>query len=250
VHTAALVGDWMSMEDAIRVNVGGTETFLRAARDAGAERCVHLSSVVVYGHDTEGEQDESAPLRTIGIPYVDTKSASDRVARDLGAIVVRPGDVYGPGSIPWTVRVLKTVQTRGAILPPAAGWMFPVYVDDLVEAAVSALERGRPGQAYTAWSGEKVTFREYFEAHARMAGRPGLRRVSTRVAGGIAAAMEATARLTGRSPLMTRFATSYLERPGTVSTRKAREELGWSPQVPLEEGLRRSEKWLRAEGYL
>lgn len=250
VHTAALVGDWMTMEDATAVNVGGTANLLDAAEAAGARRVVHLSSVVVYGFEARGEPREDVPLRTVGVPYIDTKSASDRLARRHGAIVVRPGDVYGPGSIPWTKRAFQMVTAPGASLPPARGRFLPVFVDDLVAAVVAALERGKPGTAYAVWSGEEITFREYFEAHARMAGKSGLGRVPTPVATAAGGLMEAVARVSGRPPYLTRFGAAYVERPVTPSTRRAREELGWEPRVSIDEGLRRSEEWLRAEGLL
>ena len=78
VHAAAYVRDWgddgglrRASTSAARVNV------LDAAEAAGAERVVHISSVVVYGYHDPGEQDEAAHRRTYGIPYIDTKSASD-----------------------------------------------------------------------------------------------------------------------------------------------------------------------------
>ena len=89
-------------------------------RAAGGERAVHISSVVVYGYDDPGEQEEGAHLRTYGIPYIDTKSASDRVARRRGAIVVRPGDVYGTGSVPWVVRPLE-LPRAGRLAVPGEG---------------------------------------------------------------------------------------------------------------------------------
>ena len=42
---------------------------------------MHLSSVVVYGYRDASEQDESAHMRTYGVPYLDTKTASERIAR-------------------------------------------------------------------------------------------------------------------------------------------------------------------------
>ena len=52
---------------------------------------LHVSSVVVYGYADERHQDESATRRAVGIPYIDTKSASDRLAARRGAVIVRPG---------------------------------------------------------------------------------------------------------------------------------------------------------------
>ena len=48
---------------------------------AGAERFVHISSVVVYGYDDPWPPGRGRLRRAYGIPYIDTKSASDRVAR-------------------------------------------------------------------------------------------------------------------------------------------------------------------------
>ena len=107
VHTAAQVRDWGSMDEFVRVNVAGTANVLDAGAEAGADRVVHISSVVVYGYESRSEQDERAHRRTHGVPYIDTKSASDRLACRGGALVIRPGDVYGPGTVPWTLRHLQ-----------------------------------------------------------------------------------------------------------------------------------------------
>ena len=110
VHTAALrprVGRDGGLR---RVNVGGTAHVLDAAREAGADRVVHISSVVVYGYETPPSRTRTAFRRTYGIPYIDTKSASDRLACRRGAVVIRPGDVYGPGSVPWTLRPLELAR--------------------------------------------------------------------------------------------------------------------------------------------
>ena len=69
--------------------------------------------------------------------------------------MIRPGDVYGPGSVPWMVRPLELARRGQARRPrPGDGVMLPVYVDDLVEAILAGAERGEPGAAYAAWDGE------------------------------------------------------------------------------------------------
>ena len=146
VHTAAFVHEWGEMEDFVRVNVGGTAAVIDAAADAGVARVVHVSSVVVFGYDHPSEQDETAFRRTYGIPYIDTKSASDRLASRRGAVIVRPGDVYGPGSVPWLVRPLAMARAGQLSVPGGGrGLMLPVFIDDLVEALILAAERGAPG---------------------------------------------------------------------------------------------------------
>ena len=67
VHTAARVSDWGPMDDFIRVNVGGTRNVLDAAREAGCEQIVHVSSVATWGYEHRSDLDEDAPPRPCGI---------------------------------------------------------------------------------------------------------------------------------------------------------------------------------------
>ena len=251
VHTAAYVRDWGEMEDFVRVNVGGTVAVLDAAEAAGAARVVHVSSVVVYGYHHPGELDEGAFHRTYGIPYIDTKSASDAVALRRGAVVIRPGDVYGPGSVPWTLRPLEMARSGQIAVPGSGdGRMLPVYIDDLVEAILLGLLEGEPGRAYTAWSGEEVSFGEYFDRIAEIAGARPARRLPRPLLTLAAKATEAVAALRGQPPRFSTRAMTFVDRRGTASNRRAREELGWEPRVSLDDGLRRTKTWLGEEGLL
>jgi nucleoside-diphosphate-sugar epimerase len=245
VHTAALVHEGREMDEFVRVNVRGTVNVLDAAEAAGAERVVHVSSVVVYGYHAPGEQDESAQLRSYGLPYIDTTAASDRVARRRGAVVIRPGDVYGPGGPQWIVRPAELALAGRQVLPAGGGMMLPIYVDDLVEALLAGLERGVPGEAYTVWGGEPISFEEHFGRIASIVGGDPPRRLPRPALAAAAAAIEGLARLRGRRPEFSPAAITYVERRGTVSNRRAREELGWSPRVSYDEGMRRTAVWLR-----
>lgn len=251
VHAAAYVRDWGTMEEFVRVNVGGTVNVLDAAEQIGADRVVHISSVVVYGYHHPGEQDESAFHRAYGIPYIDTKSASDALALRRGAVVIRPGDVYGPGSVPWTLRPLALAKAGQIAVPGKGdGIMLPVYIDDLVESVLLGLLNGEPGRAYTAWDGEPISFGDYFDRIAALAGARPARRVPRPLLVAVAKGMEAIAALRGQPPQFTTRAATFIDRRGTVSNRRAREELGWEPKVSLDEGMARTEKWLGEEGLI
>jgi nucleoside-diphosphate-sugar epimerase len=250
VHTAAIVSDAGSMAEHVRVNVGGTANLLGAAADAGLERCLHVSSVVVYGYDDPSTQDESAHLRNCGVPYIDTKSASDRLARRRGAVVVRPGDVYGPHSVPWALRPLELAKAGQLAVPGGEARMLPVYVDDLADAIVLALARGEPGEAYAAWNdAEQVSFEEFFNRFAEMSGGRPARRLPASALRAVGRAMEGVGALRGQPPSMTRHSVVLIGRRGSVSAARLR-ALGWEPQVSFEEGMRRTEAWFRAEGLL
>jgi nucleoside-diphosphate-sugar epimerase len=252
VHTAAQVHEWGSMEDFVQVNVTGTANVLDAAKDAGAERVVHISSVVVYGYESRSEQDEGAFRRTHGIPYIDTKSASDRLACRRGAIVIRPGDVYGPASVPWTLRPVEMARAGQLAVPGRGdGLMLPLYIDDLAHAVVLALAGGRPGQAYTVWDARaRVTFEQHFNRLAHLAGGREARRLPRPMLELAGLAAEGWAKLRGTAPAFSARSATFVDRRGTVSVAKARDELGWEPRVSYEEGMRRTGEWLRAEGFI
>lgn len=258
VHTAALVG--MPSDDSgfWAVNVRGTRLVLEAARDAGA-RFVHLSSVVTFGLDFPDGVDERWPVKPTGVAYVDTKIASEQVvlqahaAGEVAATIVRPGDVYGPGSRPWTVLPVELLKARRFVLPAGGrGIHSPVYVDDLVEGIVSAASADESaGQVVTLSGGVGVPTSEFFRHYARMLGRRGVPTVPTRVALAGAAAQSRLARIRGKVNEVTPNAVRYLAlRRGTYGIAKARELLGWAPAVALEEGMGRTEAWLRDEGLV
>jgi nucleoside-diphosphate-sugar epimerase len=234
VHAAALVAERGRMEDFVRVNVRGTRNVLDAA---AGRRTVVLASVAGWGYEFQRELDEDSPPRPCGLPYIDTKGAAETLALRRGATVIRPGDVYGPGSMPWVIRPLEMMRAGRFFLPaPGDGVMTPVHVDDLVDAIARALRQPRAaGRAYTVWDGEPVTAREYFET---LGGRP----VRTLPA----PLLRAAALALGMGPAAVTFVT---RRAGFTNAR-ARAELGWEPRTSLQEGMARTREWARVVGLL
>ena len=141
-----------------------------------------LASVAAWGYEFTRELDEDALPRPCGIPYIDTKGATETLALRRGATVIRPGDVYGRESQPWVVRPLEMLRRGRFVLPaPGDGLITPVYVDDLVDAIVRALREPRAaGRAYTVWDGTPVTAREFFGYHARSLGQDEVRVAAAR----------------------------------------------------------------------
>jgi nucleoside-diphosphate-sugar epimerase len=259
VHTAALVGMPSDESGFWDVNVRGTRLALEAARDAGSRRFVHLSSVVTFGLDFPDQVDERWPVRPTGVAYVDTKIAAEQVvlqahaAGEAPVTVVRPGDVYGPGSRPWTVLPVELMRARQFVLPARGrGIHSPVYVDDLVEGIIRAADVDEAaGQVVTISGGVGVQTRDFFRHYARMLGRRGVPTVPTAVALAGAAVQNQLARIRGKVNEVTPNGVRYLAlRRGTYGIAKARELLDWAPAVGLEEGMSRTEAWLRSEGLV
>ena len=168
-----------------------------------------------------------------------------------GAVVIRPGDVYGPGSVPWTLRPLELARAGPARRAR------PRRRRDAAALRRRPRRGGRrwrssgasPGQAYTVWDGEPVTFDEYFDRLARSPAAA--RRAACRArCSSWRGAIEGSATLRGKPPAFTARAADLRRPPRHGVGGEAREELGWEPRVPYEEGMRRTEEWLRAEGLI
>jgi nucleoside-diphosphate-sugar epimerase len=254
VHTAALVSNAHDLAASWKVNVLGTRMALDAAAAGGVGRFVHISSVRAFSDlGFPDGVDERHPVMPDGNPYVDTKIASEQVvlqahaAGEVACTIVRPGDVYGPGSRPWTLLPLEIIKANQFVLPAMGRGIFsPVYVDDLIDGLVLAGEhRDAGGHVFTLAGTGAVTCREFFAHYFRMLGKRGPICLPTRVAVPLAASAGSLARIRGRQTEVNATSMRYLARPGTYSTAKARRMLGYRPRLPLDEGMRRTEAWLR-----
>jgi nucleoside-diphosphate-sugar epimerase len=166
--------------------------------------------------------------------------------------VVRPGDVYGPGSRPWTLLPLEAIRARQFVLPAMGRGIFsPFYVDDLADGIVLAATRAEAaGHVFTLSGGVGVPCREFFGHYHRMLGRRGPIGAPTPVAVALAAGATTLATLRGTETELRPSAARYLARRGTYSIAKARRMLRYEPRIGLDEGMARTEAWLRAEGLL
>lgn len=240
-HLAAVVGDWGASELHRKVTVEGTASMLALARDRQAVRFVLASSIVVYGnHIGQGELQESCPHGVALSDYDRSKQAQERLtlqAHEEGSpvTIVRPGNVYGPGSGPWVNTMLEELRRRSPAL--IGGGDFDAglaYVDNVVEVMVLAAVHPRAvGQAYNACDGLGITWRQYLQDLARLGDAPAPRTVPRWLVTPLAGIMESAWRRLGiqRRPPLTRLALRLVGQPNRFSIRKAREQLGYEPVV-------------------
>ena len=259
IHTAAAVTNTASADFGWRVNVLGTKHVIDAAVSAGAERFVHFSSIRAFSDtDFPDGVSEDYPVRPSGSVYVDTKIASEQVALQAHAAgridvtVIRPGDVYGPRSRPWTILILEAIKKGQFVLPAMGKGIFsPVFVDNLVDGVLLAATKPEgSGQVFTISDGVGVSCKEFFGNYYRMLGKPGPRCLPSAAAVGLSALPEAVGIVSGNRTEISRESIRYFTRTGTYSIDKARALLGYEPAVDLAEGMRRTETWLRDQGLV
>jgi nucleoside-diphosphate-sugar epimerase len=157
-----------------RLRREGTRNLVAAARAAGVERIVGESIAFAYAAEGDRVKDEDAPLAAAMLPsIVEPLAELERQLLDAGGIVLRYGQLYGPGSAfaregSWA-RNLR--RRRLPIVGAGAGVFSFVHVEDAASATVAALEHR--GQAiYNVVDDEPAAIREWMPVYTRAVGAP------------------------------------------------------------------------------
>lgn len=212
----------------VRTNVMGVQVLLDACREFRVSRFLQVSTDEVYGSlGPEGRFTEDSPLQPNN-PYAATKAAADCLVRayhrsyGMDTVITRCGNNYGPYQFPEKLIPLMIANALENQPLPVYGdgqhirdW---IYVLDHCAAIDRVLRRGRPGAIYNVAAEQDITNLEI------------VKRILT---------------LLGKPESLIRFVT---DRPGhdrryALSARRLREELGWKPAYPLEDGLRETVRW-------
>jgi nucleoside-diphosphate-sugar epimerase len=258
-HFAGVLGDEaVSRARYLAVNVEGTRRLVAAAAESGARRFLYASSVWAYGFGAGPGTDESTLARPCGDPYCDTKLRAQDIVLDaarrgrLSAVVVQPSPVYGPLDDAWTAGPLRLLRRRMLALPKGVdGMIQPIYVTDVVDGALAALTRGESGQTYILCGAQELTIREFFGRYMAMGTRqqslPSLPRGALLAVAGLA---QTIGRIVPQAAVFTKTAVQGTSLPATYSGEKAREQIGFTPQVGLDDGMAAVRRWATREGLL
>jgi short-subunit dehydrogenase len=253
-HLAARVTDSGPLAAFRAITVDGTRHLLEACRGAGIRRFVYFSSFTALGfsRDTVGLDEQAACVKT-GIPYSDTKAEAEVLVADLGRrygipfTIIRPANVIGAGSL-WARDVLDALS-RGPV-PIIGDGTAPgafVHVQNLVDGAVLAAESEQAeGRTYHLIDDYPVTWAEYVRTLGSWIGRRPRGRIPTALAWRIGALAERISLGLGTRPPASRIAAGIMGRNHMVSSRLAREQLGWTPRVTYPEAMTEIREWFEA----
>ncbi len=235
-HLAALIGipySYDAPESYVQTNVVGTQNVLDACRAAGVARMVHTSTSEVYGTARYVPIDEEHPLQPQS-PYSASKIGADMMALshyhafELPVAVVRPFNTYGPRQSTRAVIPTILAQLIGGVEQLHLGSTTPTrdfnYVEDTASGfmAVAASHRAI-GHVVNIGAGREISIGDLVKLLISVVGRD-VEVVTD----------EERLRPTG----------SEVERL-LANNERAHAWCGWQPEVPLEEGLRRTAEWVR-----
>jgi nucleoside-diphosphate-sugar epimerase len=240
------------------VNVGVTERMLRAALSAGPglRRFLYVSSLAASGPSRDGMPvTEAHPPRPVSA-YGESKLRGEELVHQLRdrlpVCCVRPPAVYGPRD-EVTLKIFRALRWHVRPEVRARGRFSMIYVEDLARAIALALEDdGAVGEIFFASEPDVCDFERL---GLQLQEAMGTWAVPLRLPGWLlttgALAGEAWGAITRTPPFLSR---AKLQEIGAgdwlCSSAKIRSRLGWTPSVPMEEGLKRSVAWYREAGWV
>ena len=229
-----------------------------AARGARVGRMVLVSSQAAAGpaHSVDRpvrEEDPPEPIEAYGRSKLEAEQATTRYASTVPVTIVRPSAVYGPRDMDF-LNVFKQATNRVAVYAaPRDQVMSIVHVRDLVKALLLAADAPvARGRTYFVGSSAPVSWRDLYAAIASIAGTRSvevqLPSAMLRIAG---RAGSAASFVTGRQLLINAHKVA-LAAPSwwLCDSSRIRSELGWAPDVELEDGLRETYAWYLNAGWL
>jgi NAD dependent epimerase/dehydratase len=233
-HLGALIAipySYLHPVEVVETNVLGTLNILQAARSLGVERVVHTSSSEVYGTALHVPIEEAHPLQGQS-PYSASKIGADKLAESfycaygLPVVTLRPFNTYGPRQS--TRAIIPSIITQALTsdivrIGNLDARRDLTYVTDTVEgflriAQVEAIE----GETFNLGTGQEVSIAELAQEIFSLMGK------SPKLA---------------VEPARLRPEKSEVQRL-LSDNHRARQSLGWTPSVPLKEGLLKTINWI------
>jgi len=240
-----------------RANTEATDNLLQACQVAGMPRVVFVSSQAAAGPSDgmrpKTERDQATPLTAYGQSKLQAELLVREYARKGEAVVVRPPVVYGPRDR--DVLVLFRYVARGLcpLLGRGPRLLSIVHVDDLVQGIMLAATSAKaPGNTYFVCNDEPVEWESFADTIAAAMGRKCLKlHVPEELATPVAILSELAARMGRRPALISREKVREMrQRFWVCDNSKAKQDLGFVPSMGIEEGVRHTLRWYKAQGWL
>ncbi len=261
VHAAG-VTKCLNKQDFHRINTEGTKNIIDAILELQMplKRFVFVSSLSIFG--AIKEQQPYDEIRETDIPQPNTeygrsKLAAEKYLESLGSrvpyIILRPTGVYGPREKDYFMMAKSIKQHSDFAVGYKRQDITFVYVSDVVQAIFLALDKGENGRKYFLSDGEVYQSTTFSDLIHEELGRPWWIRITAPVwvLRIITFCGEYIGKMTGKVTALNNDKFNILrQRNWRCDIQPAIDELGYKPTVKLAEGVRRSIKWYKEQGWL
>jgi UDP-glucose 4-epimerase len=226
-HAAASYKDPENWSEDAATNAVGTANVVKAAEAAGVTRLVYFQTALCYGlHPLEQPITLDHPLRPDDSSYAISKTAGEHYVR-LGGIdwvSLRLANAYGPRNVSGPLPTFYHRLTEGKPVFVMDTRRDFIFVQDLIDLVVMAIDGKGSGGVYHASSGSDYSIKELLEATVK--------------ALGIEHDEEVEVRPRGPDDAFTIL----------LDPTRTNDEFGWVPRTPLEEGVQAAIDYYREYG--
>ncbi len=261
-HVAAKAGVWGRYADYFNTNVIGTQNVIAACKKQGVRRLVYTStpSVVHAGQDIEGANESLPYPKHFEAYYSETKAKAEKAVlaangTELATVSLRPHLIFGPGDphlVPRIIASAKAGKLKRIGSRPVK--VDVTYIDNAAQSQLDAADRldigtAPAGKAYFISNGEPVELWPFIDRVLAEAGVPPVAKTisawKAKLAGRILEWVYWIMPGTSEPP-MTRFVASQLSTSHWYDISAAKRDLGYTPRVTVDDGIKKLGERLRA----
>ncbi|MBW5813622.1 NAD-dependent epimerase/dehydratase family protein [Yersinia kristensenii] len=262
-HCSSFTSPWGTEQAFELANVRATRRLGEWAAAYGVENFIHISSPAIYFdyHHHRNIQEDFRPVRFAN-EFARSKAAGEEVIQQLALsnpqthfTILRPQGLFGPHDTVMLPRLLQMIKYYGTLLLPRGGdaLVDMTYLGNAVHAMWLATQsQNTPsGRAYNITNQQPRPLRTIVQHLLEELDMPcRIRSVPYPMMDIMARAMEKLGNKAEKEPILTHYGVAKLNFDLTLDTQRAELELGYRPQVSLDEGIIRTARWLKEHGKL
>ena len=246
-HCAAFVRDFGPKDVFYKINYEGTKNIVDACKEQKIKRFIFLGHV-------RYESVKKFSYYTFSKEMAEQFLLDTHKNDNFPVVVIRPGNVYGPGLATWVIRPLKAIQkNRISLINNGNGIFHHTYIDNLLDAILVAIKEPKAiGEIIDITDGDhSTTWGQYLNDLAEMTGKSPIKKNMSKntalALGNVTMLLYNTLRI---KPWFTPMAVEVFTNQKRISIKKAESLLGYKPKIDYKEGMKRVENWLKTEGHI
>ncbi len=238
-----------------KINVEGTENII--AECTNVKKFIYVSSTAAMGLVEENPISEKSKCNP-ELPYQVSKYEAENLIRkkckdNFPGIIVRPSKVYGVNETNYTYLTLAKLVKKGFFLKIGNGHNYTsnIYVHDFARFLVCLVDNGRIGETYIVSSDKSIDF---IESGKIIADELGIQlrvvKISPYIMLMASSILERIFTILGRKPVVTRRNIQMTLQDRVYDVSKVKREVGFTPEVSMEEGIRKVIRWYKKKGIV
>lgn len=242
-----------------RINYEYLRNFTQALHDSDKvpEKMLYMSSLSVMG---PGDEKDYTPFTTDRIPTPNTRYGASKLKAEMWlqtagipSIVFRATGIYGPHERDYYLMFKSISKGFDFSVGFRKQMLSFIYVDDLVKAMYDALEKAPTGKTYLIAESRSYTQKEFRQLAAKVLGKKFVLPVQMPLWAvyAVSCVAEKIGVARNRPSTLNRDKFNIMkQRNWNVDISEAQRDFGFAPSTPLAEGIRRSVKWYKEQGWL